>query len=76
MNERRSLPRRSRIDIRERGFLADTSYVTPSQRIEAGTTRDWFMQVAETEIGPLLEEYWFDSPKTAADAIKKLVAGW
>ena len=59
-----------------RHFRIGHSYVTPAQRIEAGSTRDWFMQVAETEIGPLLEEYWFDSPKTAEDASKRLIAGW
>lgn len=57
-------------------FRIGHSYVTPPQRLEPGSTRDWFVQVAETEIGPLLEEYWFDSPKTAKDALEKLIAGW
>lgn len=57
-------------------FRIGHSYVTPPQRLEPGSTRDWFIQVAETEIGPLLEEYWFDSPKTAKDALEKLIAGW
>lgn len=57
-------------------FRIGHSYVTPVHRIEVGSTRDWFMQVAETEIGPLLDEYWFDSPKTAKDALNKLIEGW
>ena len=57
-------------------FRIGHSYVTPTHSIEAGSTRDWFIQVAETEIGPLLEEYWFDSPKTAKDALDKLIEGW
>ena len=57
-------------------FRIGHSYVTPAHRLEAGSTRDWFIQVAETEIGPLLEEYWFDSPKTAEDALGKLIEGW
>jgi len=57
-------------------FRIGHSYVTPPQRLEPGSTRDWFVQVANTEIGPLLEEYWFDSPKTAKDALEKLIAGW
>lgn len=57
-------------------FRIGHSYVTPPQSLEPGSTRDWFIQVAETEIGPLLEEYWFDSPKTAKDALEKLIAGW
>ena len=57
-------------------FRIGHSYVTPVHRIEAGSTRDWFIQIAETEIGPLLEEYWFDSPKTAKDALNRLIEGW
>ena len=57
-------------------FRIGHSYVTPAQRIEAGSTRDWFIQVSETEIGPLLEEYWFDSPETAENARRRLIEGW
>jgi 5-methylcytosine-specific restriction protein B len=57
-------------------FRIGHSYVTPAHRLESGGTRDWFRQVAETEIKPLLEEYWFDSPKRAKDAIDRLVQGW
>lgn len=57
-------------------FRIGHSYVTPTKRLEAGSTRAWFIQVAETEIGPLLEEYWFDSPRTAKDALERLVDGW
>ena len=57
-------------------FRIGHSYVTPAHRLETGSTRAWFIQVAKTEIGPLLEEYWFDSPKTARDALERLVDGW
>ena len=57
-------------------FRIGHSYVTPTHRLEVGSTREWFIQVAETEIGPLLDEYWFDSPKTAKDAFGKLIEGW
>ena len=56
-------------------FRIGHSYVTPARRLNAGSTRDWFIQVAKTEIGPLLEEYWFDSPKTAKDALEQLIKG-
>ena len=59
-----------------RQFRIGHSYVTPTYRVEDGTTRDWFRQVAETEIGPLLEEYWFDSPEKAKEALERLVEGW
>ena len=57
-------------------FRIGHSYVTPTRRLDQGSTRAWFMQVAETEIGPLLDEYWFDAPHTATDAVERLVDGW
>ena len=57
-------------------FRIGHSYVTPTRRLEADSTRAWFIQVAETEIGPLLEEYWFDAPSAARDALERLVDGW
>jgi 5-methylcytosine-specific restriction protein B len=57
-------------------FRIGHSYVTPTQRLENGATRDWFRQIVETEIGPLLEEYWFDSPSTAREALDRLIEGW
>ncbi|CUH81516.1 McrB family protein [Tropicibacter naphthalenivorans] len=57
-------------------FEIGHSYVTPTARLEPDATREWFRQVAETEIGPLLDEYWFDAPKSARDAVEKLLQGW
>ena len=57
-------------------FCVGHSYVTPSAPLETGATRHWFEQVIETEIGPLLEEYWFDAPDEAAKARDTLLAGW
>ena len=59
-----------------RQFRIGHSYVTPTHRIDDGATRDWFRQAAETEIGPLLEEYWFDSPDKANEAVARLLEGW
>lgn len=59
-----------------RQFEIGHSYVTPTARLEPAATREWFRQVAETEIGPLLDEYWFDAPKSARDAVEKLLQGW
>ena len=56
-------------------FRIGHSYVTPTHRLKPGLTRDWFIEVAKTEIGPLLEEYWFDSPETAKNALKRLIEG-
>lgn len=52
------------------------SYVTPTARIEPHSAREWFQQVVETEIGPLLDEYWCDSPKDAQLARENLLASW
>ena len=57
-------------------FRIGHSYVTPSKRLEPDGTRDWFIQVVETEIGPLLEEYWFDSAGDASQAVRHLLDGW
>ena len=57
-------------------FQVGHSYVTPTYRLASGATKDWFRQVVETEIGPLLEEYWFDSPADAREAVQQLLDGW
>ncbi len=57
-------------------FQVGHSYVTPTYRLESGATRDWFRQVVETELQPLLEEYWFDSPTDAREAVQQLLEGW
>lgn len=59
-----------------RQFQIGHSYLTPAHRLEAGDTRTWFRQVIETEIGPLLDEYWFDAPSKAAGARQRLLQGW
>lgn len=56
-------------------FMIGHSYVTPAVGIEITNARDWFVQVVETEIGPLLEEYWFDARDKAKDARKRLIEG-
>lgn len=57
-------------------FRIGHSYVTPVHSLEAGDSKKWFQQVVETEIGPLLDEYWFDAPDEAKQAIARLTQGW
>ncbi len=59
-----------------RQFRIGHSYVTPAHTLEAGDTKTWFQQVVETEIGPLLDEYWFDAPDEARKACARLLQGW
>ncbi|MDE0692599.1 MAG: AAA family ATPase [Gammaproteobacteria bacterium] len=54
-------------------FRVGHSYVTPSTPLEAETTKAWFRDVVETEIGPLLEEYWFDDADQARRARDELL---
>jgi len=56
-------------------FRIGHSYVTPPVGIEISSFRDWFMQVVETEIGPLLDEYWFDTAEKAKEARRRLTDG-
>lgn len=54
-------------------FRIGHSYLTPDGTVDDGAA--WFQAKVETEIGPLLDEYWYDSPATAREAKQKLLAG-
>ena len=56
-------------------FRIGHSFVTPPAGSEISDARQWFRQVAQTEIGPLLEEYWFDNREQAASQLKRLLEG-
>lgn len=49
-------------------FCVGHSFVTPPIGMEIADAREWFSQVVETEIGPLLHEYWFDESDRAQKA--------
>ena len=58
-------------------FRVGHSYVTPRAGGEIGTdARQWFRDVVQTEISPLLEEYWFDRTEEAMKQVEKLLEGW
>jgi len=59
-----------------RQFRIGHSYVTPPFKIPITDAREWFKQVVETEIGPLLNEYWFDSLEKAGKARQRLIEGF
>ncbi|WP_294541574.1 AAA family ATPase [uncultured Rhodoblastus sp.] len=56
-------------------FKIGHSFVTPGPGETIADTAAWFRQVVETEIGPLLEEYWFDNPDKARTSTQRLLAG-
>ena len=57
-------------------FMIGHSYVTPTYQLSPGETQKWFRFVVETEIEPLLDEYWFDSPDDTRKAIAELMKDW
>lgn len=52
-------------------FQVGHSYVTPHERV--ADAQAWFAEVVQSEIGPLLHEYWFDASERAEAAITKLL---
>ena len=57
-------------------FRVGHSYVTPTRRLAPDETRAWFKMVVETEIAPLLEEYWFDDAERVDKERDALLANW
>lgn len=56
-------------------FRIGHSYVTPARGETIDDARSWFRRVVETDIGPLLQEYWFDSPEKASESTQRLIDG-
>ncbi len=57
-----------------RQFRIGHSHVTPPPGTAVDDPASWFREIVETEIAPLLYEYWFDDPSTADDAKDALLA--
>jgi 5-methylcytosine-specific restriction protein B len=56
-------------------FRVGHSYVTPAFEVPVEDAPEWFRQVVETEIGPLLDEYWSGTPDRSRAACKQLLEG-
>jgi 5-methylcytosine-specific restriction protein B len=56
-------------------FRVGHSYVTPDKGEQVADGREWFRRRVLSEIGPLLEEYWYDNPKVAKQARDRLLDG-
>ena len=56
-------------------FRVGHSVVTRSNKTVIANPVHWFTQVVETEIGPLLDEYWFDAADRARSAKEDLLKG-
>ena len=57
-------------------FRVGHSYVTPPFGVPISDAREWFRQVVDTEIGPLLDEYWFDALEKSQKARERLLEGF
>lgn len=59
-----------------RHYCVGHSFFTPASTPSAIglTTEEWWRRVVKTDIAPLLEEYWFDRPSVAEEAITSLLA--
>ena len=57
-----------------RQFQIGHSYVTPRPGSETNPGA-WYRDVVESEIGPLLDEYWFDEPSKARRERERLLEG-
>ena len=58
-----------------RQFRIGHSFVTPGPKEIIDEPAEWFAQIVETEIVPLLHEYWFDQPDKVSDARSQLLSG-
>ncbi len=57
-------------------FRVGHSYVTPPFGVPIDDAREWFRQVVNSEIGPLLDEYWFDDLEKSEEARDRLLKGF
>lgn len=49
------------------------SYFTPPANERVLDEETWYNDVIQSEVGPLLEEYWYDDPRRAQDVREKLL---
>ena len=56
-------------------FRIGHSHVTPPPDTPIDDPQQWFTEIVETEITPLLREYWFDRPDRAEEESQKLLSG-
>ena len=51
-----------------RGFEVGHSYFVP----EESADEQWYLGIVESQIAPLLREYWFDRPERVDQLVEKL----
>ena len=53
-----------------RGFQIGHSYFVPGAGDKP--SEDWYKDIVDTQIAPLLREYWFDSPEDVEKEVARL----
>ncbi|MDP5138294.1 AAA family ATPase [Rheinheimera baltica] len=54
-------------------FQIGHSFFTPAKGQDIKDAKQWYLQTIQSEIAPLLLEYWYDSPQTAKEHIAVLM---
>ena len=55
-----------------KGFQVGHSYFCLNKPLENATEEEWYNDIINLEIQPLLEEYWFDKSDDVEQAIEEL----
>lgn len=55
------------------GFVIGHSYFVPTDQ-DSSLDEDWYKRVIDTEIKPLLTEYWFDQPDKVDRLVRRLLS--
>ena len=56
------------------GFRIGHSYFVPRDDDDEEPSNAWYAHIVETQIAPLLREYWFDSPEDVDNEVARLTA--
>ena len=54
-------------------FQIGHSFFTPNESLKNKDSKKWYVEMVESEIAPLLQEYWFDSLEEADKAVENLL---
>lgn len=54
-------------------FCIGHSFFTPASHLQIQDVQIWYKEVIDTEILPLLEEYWFDQPEKITEQYERLL---
>lgn len=53
-------------------FRVGHSFLSPSATADVSGPNSWYEQIVQTELSPLIREYWFDDPERAQELIAAL----